>query len=133
MNKSKKPPKPTQTDMAEEEGVSQPTISRRLARGDLQHRLDVALAREREAKAKLREMEVERESGKYIESAIVKADAADTRERVVAVLRSIPQRCAMALECPCQRAAVVKTEIAKEIERALAEIRDSRFAGERVK
>jgi muconolactone delta-isomerase len=97
---------------------------------DLKQRLLAAETSEREAKAKLKILELEREAGKYVELEVVARDAADTRERILAVLRAIPQRTAMALECACTRAAVVEKTISDEVERAIGELRKSAFAGD---
>lgn len=162
----KKPPKEpkveglTQLEVATRSGCSQSTISRAIARGDievlpsgrvpesaveimraqraqeaaaneatsdLERRLLAAQAAEREAKAKLRQLELERESGRFVELDLVERDAADTAERILGVLRAIPQRTALALECPCNRAAIVEAKIREEVERAIAELAESKF------
>ena len=97
--------------------------------GDLRRKLMQAQLRERKAIGKLRELELERESGRFVELAIVEQDAEDAAERITGVLRAIPQRTAMALECNCRRAAVVEVKIAEEIERAIAELGESTYAG----
>ncbi len=150
----------SQEEAARIVGCAQSTVSRAIARGDIEpltsgrlpesaiaklrelrradaevaaqdsewdRRLLQAQAAEREAKARLKQIELERESGRYVELAIVQRDAADTAERILAVLRAIPQRTAMALECECQRAAVIEKKVGDEIERAVAELRDSLF------
>jgi hypothetical protein len=94
---------------------------------DLRQQLLAAQVRERKAISRLRELELEHESGRYVELAIVQRDGADAAERVLAVLRALPQRVALALECPCQRAAAVKDKIAEEVERAVGELRESMF------
>ncbi len=94
---------------------------------DLERRLLAAETGEREAKMQLRQMEVERESGRFVELAIVQRDGQDTAEKVLAVLRAIPQRTAMALECSCRRAAVVEKKIREEVERAVSELRESLY------
>ncbi len=121
-------PKKTQADVAKEHGVSQPTVSRRMSEySELKNRLDIALAREREAKASLRELQLQHEAGRFIELAVVERDGVDTAERVLAVLRSIPQRTAASLECDCRRAATVEVKISEEIERAVADLRESLY------
>lgn len=94
---------------------------------ETKRRLDLATMRLREAQAKIREFELERESGKFIELAIVERDGADTGERVLAVLRAIGQRVALALECSCRSAAVAKKAVDEEVERAIGELRDSLY------
>jgi phage terminase Nu1 subunit (DNA packaging protein) len=94
---------------------------------DLKRRLDSAMARLREAQAQLREIELEHERGRYVELAVVERDGQDTAERVLAVLRALPQRTALALECACRRAAVVEKVISEEVERAIAEMRESMY------
>jgi hypothetical protein len=101
-----------------------------LARGEkgtVEQRLLAAQASEREAKAKLSQLQLEREAGRYVELDLVQRDAADTAERILAVLRAVPQRTAMALECSCRSAAVVQQKISDEIERAIGELRESLF------
>lgn len=100
--------------------------------GDMKRRLDEAMARLREAQAELREIELERESGRFIERVLVEQDASDARERILAVLRAIPQRVAMqvdaALTAPFdRRAAVVEKIIAEEVERAVAELSEAKY------
>lgn len=90
-------------------------------------RLELAMTRLREAQAKLRENEVERQSGKFIERAEVERDCAELAERIIAVLRAIGARVALSLECPCRRAAVVKAKIEDEIERAIAQLHESKW------
>lgn len=94
----------------------------------LEEKLLIAKLREREAISRLREIELERESGRYVALELVQRDAKDTRERILGVLRSVPQRVARALECPCQRAAVVEAKVSDEVERAIAELAESKFA-----
>jgi len=102
--------------------------------GDLERRLLAAQAGEREAKQKLRELELQRESGRFVELALVQKDAEDARERILSVLRAIPQRTAMAVDgalaAPAdRRAAVLEKIIADEVERAIAELAESKFGG----
>ncbi len=94
---------------------------------DLGRQLLEAQTRERKAIARLRELELEHESGRFVELAAVQRDGEDTAERVLAVLRALPQRVAMRLECSCRRAAVVEHEIAIEVERAIAELQQSLY------
>ncbi len=101
--------------------------------GDLRHQLLRAQIRERKAIGKLRELELAHESGRFVELALVQRDGADTAERVISILRAIPQRTALALECACQRAAVVELRISQEIERAIAEMKDSTYLKPRSK
>ena len=96
-------------------------------KGTAEQRLLTAQALEREAKAKLSQIQLEREQGRFIELELVQRDAADTAERILAVLRAIPQRTAMALECSCRSAAVVQQKISDEVERAIGELRESLF------
>lgn len=107
----------------------------RKERGELAKvRAELTLARrDRErALARLRELELSVESGQYVELALVERDGHDTAERVLAVLRSIPQRTAMAVEgvssaAPSRRAAVVEQIISVELERAIGELRESMY------
>jgi phage terminase Nu1 subunit (DNA packaging protein) len=101
--------------------------------GDLRHQLLQAQVRERRAIGKLRELELAHESGRFVELALVQRDGEDTAERVLSILRAIPQRTALALECSCQRAAVVEQRISEEIERAIAEMKDSTYMNPRSK
>jgi hypothetical protein len=96
---------------------------------DLEEQLLLAKIREREAISRLREIELERESGRFVALAEVERDAKDAAERILGVLRAIPQRTALALECPCARAAVVKAKVSEEIERAISELGQSHYAG----
>jgi len=95
----------------------------------LERRLRIAETEKAEALARLRVMEVDRESGRFVDLSVVARDAADASERIKAVLRAIPQRTAMALECACRPAAVVEAKIGEEIERAIAELGKSTYAG----
>lgn len=92
-------------------------------------RAEAATARLREVQVKLRELELERESGRLVELAVVERDAHDAAERILGVIRAIPQRTAMALECGCRSAAVVEAKIRDEVERAVAELGQSTYAG----
>lgn len=103
-------------------------------KADLERRMLKAELGEREAKAKLRVMEVERESGRVVDLAVVRADAANARERIIGVLRALPQRVAAevdaALSTPLdRRAAVIEKLIAAEVERAIAELAESKYGG----
>jgi hypothetical protein len=89
--------------------------------------------RERNAISKLRELELEHESGRFVELAVVRRDGEDAAERVLAILRAMPQRVALALECSCRRAAVVERVISEEVERAIAEMRASMYVKPRAK
>lgn len=93
----------------------------------LERRLKIAETEKEEANARLKTMQAERESGAYVKLEDVARDAADAAERVLAILRAVPQRTAMALECSCQRAAQVEAKIGAEIERAVAELRESLY------
>lgn len=105
---------------------------------DLERRLLTAETGEREAKRKLRELELERESGRFVELELVRKDAADARERILSVLRALPQRVAMGVDgalatSPDRRAAVIEKLIAEEVERAIAELAESKYAGRSAK
>jgi transposase len=99
---------------------------------ELQRRLLAAQAGEREAKMKLRQLELERESGRFIELAAVERAGADAAQRILAVLRATPQRIALEVEAalaapPGRRAAAVEKIVSRELERAVAEMRDSLY------
>jgi hypothetical protein len=124
VNKRKK----TQAALGKEHAISQPTASRILSEaGQLKQRLILAQSKEREAKASLAELLLKHRRGLFIEAELVKKDGEDTGERVLSVLRSIPQRTAAALECDCTRAASVEAKISSEIERAVSELRESLY------
>ena len=93
----------------------------------LREQLLKAQVRERNAISRLRELELEHESGRYVELAIVQRDGADAAERILAGLRSIPQRSAMGLQCECRKAAVVEKVLVEEVERVVTELRDSLY------
>lgn len=100
--------------------------------GDLKRRLDTATTKLREAQAQLRQLELERESGRFVELAEVQRAGADAAQRILAVLRAMPQRIALevdgALAAPLgRRAAAVEKIIAVEVERAVAEMRQSLY------
>jgi hypothetical protein len=94
---------------------------------ELDRRAKIAETEKQEALAKLKNLELQLQSGLFVKLEDVIRDAADARERFLGIVRAIPQRTAMALECPCHKAAVVEAKISDEIERALAEIRKARF------
>jgi phage terminase Nu1 subunit (DNA packaging protein) len=101
---------------------------------DLERRLAIAETRLKEAQAQLRELELERESGRFVELSLVEQDASDARERILTVLRAIPQRTATqvdgALEAPqARRAAVIEKLISDEVERAIAELAEAKYGG----
>ena len=93
----------------------------------LTRRTTIAETLAAEAKAELQQLKLKLESGKYIELAIVKRDGEATGERIQSVLRSVPQRCALGLECACRTAAEVEAVICDEVERAIAELRESEY------
>ena len=102
---------------------------------ELERRLAVAETRLKEAQAQLREIDLEREQGRYVALAEVEADGQDLAIRICTVLRAIPQRTALAVEgalaaSPERRAAVIERLISEEVERAIGELRESKFAGE---
>lgn len=99
----------------------------------LRQQLLQAQVRERKAIGRLRELELERESGRFVELAVVRRDGEDAAERVISILRAVPQRSAMALECACRRAAVVEKKISEEVERAIGELSDSMYLKRRAK
>jgi predicted transcriptional regulator len=110
---------------ASDERVSQETAQ-------LERRLLLAETGEKEAKAKLRQLELEREQGRFIELAAVERAGADAAQRILAVLRAMPQRIALevdaALAAPAdRRAAAVEKIVSREIERAVDEMRKSLY------
>jgi hypothetical protein len=99
---------------------------------ELERRLLAAETGEREAKQKLRELELQRESGKYVELDEVQKSGADVAQRILAVLRAMPQRIALEVEAaltapPGRRAAAIEKIIALEVERAIGEMRESMY------
>jgi predicted transcriptional regulator len=99
---------------------------------ELERRLLTAETGEREAKQKLKELELQRESGRYVELELVQRSGADAAQRILAVLRAMPQRIARevdaALAAPAdRRAAAVEKIVAREVERAVAELRESMY------
>jgi len=97
---------------------------------NLEEQLLQARLRERRAISKLRELELERESGRFVELAQVQRAGADAAQRILAVLRAMPQRVALevdgALVAPVdRRAAAVERIISVEVERAVSELRRS--------
>lgn len=94
---------------------------------ELRQQLLQARIRERKAIGKLRELELERESGRFVSLAMVQRDGEDAAERIIAVLRSIPQRCALDLECACRPAAVTEQKLSLEVERAIGELHETLY------
>jgi len=99
---------------------------------ELERRLLMAETGEREAKMKLKQLELERESGRFVELAQVQRSGSDAAQRILAVLRALPQRVALevdaALTAPAaRRAASVEKIIAVEVERAVGELRRSLY------
>lgn len=99
---------------------------------ELEKRLLLAQTGEREAKMELRKLELERESGRFVELAKVERAGADAAQRILAVLRAMPQRIALeldaALTAPAERrAAAIERIVSREVERALAEMRQSLY------
>lgn len=99
---------------------------------ELERRLLAAQTGEREAKMKLRQLELDREAGRFIELASVQRAGADAGQRILAVLRAMPQRVALAVDGalaapPSRRAAAIEKIIAVEVERAIAELRRSLY------
>lgn len=99
---------------------------------ELERRLLAAQAGEREAKMSLRQLELEREKGSFVELAAVQRAGADAAQRILAVLRAIPQRVALevdaALTAPAdRRAAAVEKIVSREVERAVGELRASLY------
>lgn len=93
----------------------------------LERRCKIAETEKQEAHAKLKQMELERQSGRYVELEEVERAGADAAERILGILRSVPQRCAMALECSCRTGAVVEAKIREEVERAIGELGRSMY------
>jgi hypothetical protein len=86
----------------------------------------IAARRDKErAIADLRRVEADLAAGRYVKLADVESDGRETAERILGVLRQIAQRVARDLECPCRPAAVVEARIREEVERAVAEMKDS--------
>lgn len=99
---------------------------------ELERRVLTAETGEKEAKAKLRQLELEREQGKYVELAQVERAGKDAAHRILAVLRAIPQRTARELDAalaspPDRRAAAIEKIMSREVERAIAEMRKSLY------
>lgn len=104
---------------------------------ELERRALTAETGEKEAKAKLRQLELEREQGRYVELALVERAGRDAAKRILAVLRAMPQRIARevesALTAPAdRRAAAVERIVSREVERAVAEMRQSMYMREGV-
>lgn len=99
---------------------------------ELNRRLLRAETGEREAKQKLKELELEREQGRFVELDAVERAGRDAAQRILAVLRAMPQRIARevdaALAAPAERrAAAVEKIVAREVERAVGELRQSLY------
>lgn len=102
------------------------------ADADLERRKLAAETAEREAKAALRALELERQRGDFVRLSDVRRDGADCGERVVSTLRAIPQRTALAIEAalagPSQmRAAAVERLVSAEVERAIGAMKESAY------
>lgn len=102
---------------------------------DFERRLKVAETEKAEAQAKLKVMELERESGRFVELDSVKRAGADAAQRILAVLRALPQRCALEVDAalsapPERRAAAIEKIVAREVERAVGEMRESMYLRE---
>lgn len=93
----------------------------------LERRTLIAETEKAEAMAELKKMQAERESGRFVQLDQVERAGADAAERILGVLRAIPQRVAMALECSCRTGAVVEAKIRDEVERAVGEMRESLY------
>jgi hypothetical protein len=93
----------------------------------LERRTLIAETEKAEAMAELKKMQAERESGRFVQLDQVERAGADAAERILSVLRAIPQRVAMALECGCRSGAVVEAKIRDEVERAVGEMRQSLY------
>jgi phage terminase Nu1 subunit (DNA packaging protein) len=95
--------------------------------GDWKKRAEAATARLREAQASLRELQLEVESGRFVERAAVERSSADAAQRILSVLRAMPQRIAREVEAALaapfgRRAAAAEKIIAAEVERAVEEL-----------
>ena len=96
----------------------------------LKKRAMTAEANERELKVQLRQFQLERESGKYLERTDVIRSGADAASRMTAIARAVPSRVAMEVEGAqtvpqARRAAVIEKIIRAEIERMIGEMRDA--------
>src|SRR5688572_21269259 len=69
---------------------------------ELERQLTEARRDKVRADARLREMEVEHESGRFIERKEVERAVVDAMAVTLAVLRSVPQRTALELQCKCR-------------------------------
>lgn len=99
---------------------------------ELERRALTAETGEKEAKAKLRQLELEREQGRYVELVQVERAGKDAAHRMLAILRAIPQRTARELDAalaspPDRRAAAIEKIMSREVERAIAEMRKSLY------
>lgn len=90
---------------------------------DLERQLTEARRDKVRADARLREMEVEHESGRFIERKEVERAVTDAMSVTLAVLRSVPQRTALELQCKCRDAAATDKVISVEVERAISEMK----------
>lgn len=81
----------------------------------------------RQATAELQRIKVAHQAGKYVERADVEHDARNAAVVIQSVLRSIPQRCALALSCSCRHGAAVEHMLSGEIERAIGTLRESKY------
>ena len=92
---------------------------------ELERKLLAAQVSERETKAQYAKLKLDLESGRYVEREAVERSGADAAARILGVLRAIPQRVALALECACRSGSVVEAKVSAEIERAVAELHNS--------
>jgi hypothetical protein len=99
----------------------------------LERRLLAAETGEREAKHKLQaSSSSQRESGRYVELESVERAGKDAAQRILAVLRAMPQRIARELDAAIaapmdRRAAAIERIVAREVERAIEEMRRSMY------
>jgi phage terminase Nu1 subunit (DNA packaging protein) len=98
--------------------------------GEWKKRAEAATARLREAQASLRELQLEVESGRFVDRAAVERSCADAAQRILGVLRAMPQRIARKVEAALsapehRRAAAAEKIIAGEVERAVEELNRS--------
>jgi transcriptional regulator with XRE-family HTH domain len=90
---------------------------------ELERQLTEARRDKVRADARLREMEVELESGRFVERKEVERAVTDAMTVTLAVLRSVPQRTALELQCKCRDAAATDKAISVEVERAISEMK----------
>lgn len=90
---------------------------------ELERQLTEARRDKVRADARLREMEVELESGRFVERKEVERAVTDAMAVTLAVLRSTPQRTALELQCKCRDAAATDKVISVEVERAISEMK----------